>query len=247
MVVTTHNTWVGFVATVGGMLNGAGLESMLGVVARADFAAHCDVNSTSVRVGLGLGGSGGTAVLVALNRPNIDYFQNAGRQDGWGMALALPSGGLAITEAGRDAPQSLSGVLPAVTRASQATMQARLTPDNVGDLFNFVQALVSAGQVSTAAVARTPPASTSSAFPSRVRPPRAGLVARAAVLMRRLTDIEGIRQGILRSRQSGRSLRGNRTAERKSAGGLNLESTAPCAAPPRTAAIGFVTRGGAAS
>ncbi len=59
MAITRNNTWVGFGANIGGMLFAAGVESMLGVIMRADGAARTDVSSTAIRFGLGLGSSGG--------------------------------------------------------------------------------------------------------------------------------------------------------------------------------------------
>ena len=155
MTMTRSNTWVGFGANVGGMLVAAGVESMLGMMMRADGAAQTDISSTSVRLGLGVGGSAGAVILASINSPTLDYLRRQ-RQSGWGMTVAVPA---ARFPAGPHTAELLTGVrrvLAGAAGMSQAAMAARLTRDNVGRLFDYVQMALSAAQGGAAATSSAP-------------------------------------------------------------------------------------------
>ena len=152
MPVNANNTWVGFGATIGGMLAIAGVESMVGLLMRADAAAHCDVNATSARLGLGLGGSGGGAILAAVNCPDLTYFRNHPRTGGFGMALALPTIRFTI-------PPSLArvvGELPVMAGTARQMALLQRTRQHVESLFNFVQAIMSADELRGSVGSGTP-------------------------------------------------------------------------------------------
>lgn len=140
MILARHNTWVGFGASIGGMLIAAGVESTLGVMMRADGAARTDISSTSIRVGIGLGGAGGAVLLASINSPTLDYLRGR-RQDGSGMSLALPACRFTPGEAATRAARDVRALLAGITGISQASMAARLTNGSVDQLFTYVQLL----------------------------------------------------------------------------------------------------------
>lgn len=120
------------------MLIAGGVESTLGVMARADGAARTDISSTAIRFGLGLGGSGGAVLLASINSPTLDYLRGR-RQDGSGIALSLPECRFPVDGNTARAAVDVRNLLAGISGLSRSAMQARLTSGAVDRLFTYVQ------------------------------------------------------------------------------------------------------------
>ncbi len=155
MPIERGNTWVGFGASIGGMLVAGGVESTLGVMARADGAARTDISSTAIRYGIGLGGSGGAVVLASLNSPTLDYLRGR-RQDGSGVALALPACRFPADGQATQVATEVCRLLSGISRISQAAMRSRLDSGAVDNLFAFIQLAFTAATSGPSAIASTP-------------------------------------------------------------------------------------------
>jgi hypothetical protein len=137
------------------MLVAAGVESTLGVMARADGAARTDISSTAIRFGLGLGGSGGAVVLVSLNSPTLDYLRGR-RQDGSGIALALPACRFPADGQATQVAREVCRLLSGLSGLSQAAMRSRLNSGAIDNLFTFVQLAFTAATSGPSTVASQP-------------------------------------------------------------------------------------------
>lgn len=83
-------TWVGLGLKYDGMAV-LGAESFEGVATRVDSATNPwrEVNVTSIRVGLGLGGSVGLAAFVGFNMALLEWGDGKALSD-WGLTFAIP-------------------------------------------------------------------------------------------------------------------------------------------------------------
>src|SRR4051812_44669791 len=91
MAFEEDRTWVGAGAKVGGIAV-IGMETVEGVVARLDDmqSSWTEINITSLRLGLGLGGSAGAVIICAFNVTGVLYTINGLSVSDWGATLALP-------------------------------------------------------------------------------------------------------------------------------------------------------------
>jgi hypothetical protein len=86
-----EQTWVGAGIKVGGIAI-AGAETFEGVATRLDDGANPwqEVNVTSIRLGLGLGGSIGVSIFLAFN-VNTLWEVNGKSITDWGLNIAVPA------------------------------------------------------------------------------------------------------------------------------------------------------------
>jgi hypothetical protein len=109
MAIRWDQTWVGLGVKAGGIAV-AGAETFEGIAFRADSTpaeSGVEVNVTSIRLGLGLGGSAGVAVFLAFNLPLL-FDQPL---TDWGVTVALPGGRLSGNIAALSAFKSLPSVM----------------------------------------------------------------------------------------------------------------------------------------
>ena len=91
MLLKDDQTWIGAGLKIGGILGVAGAETFEGVATRIDSWNNPwnEINISSMRLGLGLGGSIGTAVFFAFNTLTL-YGMEQTRVSDWGLNVVVP-------------------------------------------------------------------------------------------------------------------------------------------------------------
>lgn len=92
MAYDLATTWAGIGIKVDGMII-AGADSFEGAAIRLDSspsASITGVNVSSIRFGLGVGGSIGTSLFLAFNTPTLTWLNGQELDRDWGIAFAVP-------------------------------------------------------------------------------------------------------------------------------------------------------------
>lgn len=145
-----ERTWAGAGIKVGGMAV-AGMETFEGVAIRMDSLDNPwqEVNVTSIRLGLGLGGSIGVALFFAFNVGNLFEVNGQSLTD-WGLNIALPR--LKVNLQSIKLELELANYIEGTEFLSKAFI-ASLTPEKFAklrDLVSFIfNSAIGAGEVLT--------------------------------------------------------------------------------------------------
>lgn len=139
-------TWLGFGNKSGGIVMTAGLESVTGQLWNLDSMQSVGFDYTNARLGLGLGGTVASLVIVAaFNCPNANNLRQIDTSD-WGIGVAI----------GGKWPTLISSlrryrVLKRVLRLLESSAAVRIGANDIDELRNLGSVLYSTYDVASTA------------------------------------------------------------------------------------------------
>lgn len=141
MDLSMNQTWAGIGVKVDGMII-VGADSFEGAAFRLDGwpnASITGVNVSSIRFGLGLGGSIGVSLFFAFNTPVLSWLNNQYLDRDWGVAFAVPGVKLTVGNALSQSYKALK------TLKKGRDLVTRVTPEQIQAFRDAASKIYSAG------------------------------------------------------------------------------------------------------